>query len=53
MFGEALQLGGIGGGPIEINDNNGRDTARRVALVLAMGLANASEPPTLEHDDAA
>lgn len=57
MFGEALQLGGPGGGPIQITDPNGRDTARRIALVLALGLANAnaaaSAAPMLEHDDAA
>jgi len=52
MFGEAMQLSGPGGAPIQITDPNGRDVARRVALVLAMGLANAqrSEAPMLEHE---
>jgi len=52
MFGEAMQLSGPGGAPIQITDPNGRDVARRVALVLAMGLVNAqqSEAPMLEHE---
>lgn len=55
LFGEQLQLGGMGGGPIQITDPNNRDTARRIALIMAMGLVNAkkNEPPVLEHDDAA
>lgn len=55
MFGEALQLGGMDGGAIKIEDETGRDTARRIALVLALGLANANaaSPPALEHNDAA
>jgi hypothetical protein len=55
LFGEQLQLGGVGGGPIQITDPNNRDTARRIAMIMAMGLMNAkkNEPPMLEHDDAA
>lgn len=52
LFGEQLQLGGMGGGPIQITDPNNRDTARRIALIMAMGLVNAkkAEPPVLEHE---
>lgn len=59
LFGEAMQLSGPGGAPIQITDPNGRDVARRIALALALGLANANaqdaaaSAPMLEHEDAA
>lgn len=51
MFGETMQLAGPGGGAIEITDTNQRDAARRIALVLAMGLAAQQKAPlTIEGD---
>lgn len=50
MFGEAMQLSGPGGAPIQVTDPNGRDVARRIALVLAMGLAGQQQAPLLEHE---
>jgi len=45
LFGEQLQIGGNGGGPIEINDVTDRNILRRIAFALAMGLKAQQEPP--------
>lgn len=51
LFGESLQLGGMGGGAIKTEEVGERDLGRRLAFTLVKGLLGAKQAKQIEHVD--